>query len=212
MSSNDAGVAVTDEHEAAVSDVAEPDLEADGLDDEADAAPLRSRKKAFQIALVLAAVAFAAAILFGVLWWSSASGDDAEVAQARDEAVAAATGAIGAFTQYDFKKPDEYTNNQLAVSTSDWQKQIKPNTKAIRDFIVKNKLVATTKVLGIGVEELNAHEGKASIIAAIEAHLVQGKESGDKKIRVEMQMTRVGDEWKVAGFEQVPIVRPNAGN
>lgn len=136
MSSNDAGVAVTDEHEAAVSDVAEPDLEADGLNDDADVAPLRSRKKAFQIALVLAAVAFAAAILFGVLWWSSASGDDAEVAQARDEAVAAATGAIGAFTQYDFKKPDDYTNNQLAVSTSDWQKQIKPNTKADRKSVV----------------------------------------------------------------------------
>lgn len=208
MSSNDAGVAVSEKEDVANAHAIDADA-VKAQDANGAGGPLKGRT-AFNVSLVAAAVAFVAAVLFGVLWWSAASGDQAEISSARDEASAAAQGAIAAFTQFDYRQPEEYANSQIAVSTDEWAKQIEPNKKRLSEVIAKSKQVATSKILDIAVDELNAHEGKASVIASLEATVTRGEENATKRIRIQVDMTRVDGVWKVAGIDQVSVVPPGA--
>lgn len=158
----------------------------------------------------LAAAAIIAAGVFGVLWWIAASGENAELANTRDDIVRVGTSAVQAFTELDYTKPDEYFDRSAAASTDELAKQINAGREANKKAMVEAKTTASTKVLDIAVAELNQHEGKASFLAAIQVTVTQGEKSSVKPMRVEVQMDRVEEDgeqvWKVSGISQVPVV------
>ncbi|MFF0147209.1 Mce-associated membrane protein [Amycolatopsis sulphurea] len=153
-----------------------------------------------------ALAAFVVAVVFGVLWWSSATGGDAGLARSRDAVAQAGTDAVLAYTEVDYQHLDDYFTRQKEVSTSDMAQQIdraRPNyAKALTDQKVK----VTTSVQDLAVEELDDHEGKAGFLAAITTDTDAGGQHGTKALRLEVSMTRVGDVWKLSGIDNVPLV------
>ncbi|AIJ20731.1 hypothetical protein [Amycolatopsis methanolica] len=155
----------------------------------------------------LAAAALIVAGIFGVQWWVASADDNLALAQARDDVVKAGTAAVKAYTELDYTNPDAYFAQQKAVSTQDLVDQITASEQNYRQAMADAKTKVTTTVQDIGVEELDLHGGKASFLAAISTLVAQeGAQPAAKPLRLEVQMTRVGDEWKVSGIGSVPLV------
>ncbi|MGW4592611.1 hypothetical protein [Amycolatopsis thermoflava] len=155
----------------------------------------------------LAAAALIVAGIFGVQWWVASADDNLALAQARDDVVKAGTAAVKAYTELDYTNPDAYFAQQKAVSTQDLVDQINASEQNYRQAMAAAKTKVTTTVQDIGVEELDLHGGKASFLAAISTLVAQeGAQPAAKPLRLEVQMTRVGDEWKVSGIGSVPLV------
>ncbi|MFD4254749.1 hypothetical protein [Amycolatopsis thermoflava] len=155
----------------------------------------------------LAAAALIVAGIFGVQWWVASADDNLALAQARDDVVKAGNAAVKAYTELDYTNPDAYFAQQKAVSTQDLVDQITASEQNYRQAMAAAKTKVTTTVQDIGVEELDLHGGKASFLAAISTLVAQeGAQPAAKPLRLEVQMTRVGDEWKVSGIGSVPLV------
>ena len=161
--------------------------------------------------LVLGAALFAlagliAAAVFGVMWWAAAADDNATLANSRDAVAKAGVSAIKAYTEVDFEHLDDFFGRQKAVSDDKMGQQLAQLEPTYRKALTDAKTKVTTNVFDVAVEELDDHEGKASFLAAITTHVTQGDKSSDKPLRLEVSMTRVGEEWKLSGIDNVPLV------
>ncbi|TVT45824.1 hypothetical protein FNH05_20325 [Amycolatopsis rhizosphaerae] len=155
----------------------------------------------------LAAAALIVAAVFGIQWWVASSDDNLPLAQARDEVVHDAGIAVRAYTELDYSNLDAFFQKQLDVSAPEMQNQIKNIEQTYRQAMTDAKTKVTTTVQEIGVEELNEHEGKASLLAAISTLVTKdGQPQVAKPLRLEVQMTRVGQDWKVSSIGSVPVV------
>jgi Mce-associated membrane protein len=180
-----------------------------GDNDDAARKDARSKRLVFAGG-ALAVAAFLAAALFGGLWWAASADDEVDLAQARDEVVRVGRSAVKAFTELDYRNPDQFFDRALQVSTGDVRKQIEDSREANKKTLLEAKTVTTTKVLDLAVDELNEHEGKARFLAALQIEVRQGEKSTVKPIRVECEMTRVEQDgeqaWKLSGIGPVPVV------
>ncbi|MGH3452244.1 MAG: hypothetical protein ACRDQW_16290 [Haloechinothrix sp.] len=165
-------------------------------------------KNMFLASLALCAGAFIAAVVFGVLWWTSANSDETRVAEAREDVLSVASDAIQAYTEFDYENPDAYRDGQLALSTKGMRDQINQAWKNVRQIIVENKQSAETTIFDIAVDELNEREGKAAVIASLEVEIKRGEESATKRVRIQTQMERVDGTWKLSGIGQFPLIPP----
>lgn len=175
--------------------------------DPADRGESPVRRYALLGAAGLAAAALIVAAVFGVQWWVDSSDGDLALAQARDDVVSTGRTAVKAYTELDYTDPDAYFKRQLEVSDSEMQAQIKNTEATYRQAMADAKTKVVTTVHDIGVEELNEHEGKASFLAAISTQVTkEGQQPVVKPLRLEVQMTRSGQDWKVSGISSVPTV------
>jgi Mce-associated membrane protein len=155
----------------------------------------------------LAAAALIVAAVFGVQWWTAAGDDNLALAQARDEVVQQGAVAVKAYTELDYTNPDAFFQKVIDVSTSDMQTLMKNSEDNYRQSLAQAKTKVTTTVQDIGVEELDDHAGKASFLAAISTLVTKdGQQPVAKPLRLEVQLTRVGQDWKVSGISSVPLV------
>ncbi|HVW44122.1 MAG TPA: hypothetical protein VHC18_22500 [Amycolatopsis sp.] len=155
----------------------------------------------------LAVAALVVAAVFGIQWWVGSSSDNVALAKAREDVVKAGGVAVRAYTELDYTNPDAFFQKQLAISTGDLQEQIKNSEQTYRQAMTDAKTKVTTTVQDIGVEELNDHDGKASLLTAINTVVTkEGQQPVNKPLRLEVQMTRVGQDWKVSGIGSVPLV------
>ncbi|TVT13912.1 hypothetical protein FNH06_38480 [Amycolatopsis acidiphila] len=155
----------------------------------------------------LAAAALIVAAVFGIQWWTASGNDNLTLAQSRDDIVKQGTTAVKAYTELDYTNPDAFFQNVINVSTSDMQTLMKQSEDNYRQSLAQAKTKVTTTVQDIGVEELDDHAGKASFLAAISTLVTQnGQQPVAKPLRLEVQMTRVGQDWKVSGISSVPLV------
>lgn len=157
-------------------------------------------------AAALALAALIAAAIFGVQWWVAENDDNAGLAASREAVVKAGTGALKAYTEVDYTDLDGFFKRQKAVSDDKMSQQIDQSAPTFRKALSDAKTKVTTDVQDIAVEELDDHEGKASFLAAIATTVTQGDKSSAKPLRLEVSMTRVGDEWKLSGIDSVPLV------
>ncbi|MDT7798430.1 MAG: Mce-associated rane protein [Actinomycetota bacterium] len=191
------------DEQAAVA-VAEPEEESSG------ATKVPSNESSSRIlvlgAAALALAALIAAILFGVMWWVAANDDNADLAASREAVVKAGTNALKAYTEVDYQDLDGFFARQKSVSDATMSQQIDQSAPTFRKALSDAKTKVTTDVQDIAVEELDDHEGKASFLAAIATTVTQGDKSSAKPLRLEVSMTRVGDDWKLSGIDSVPLV------
>jgi Mce-associated membrane protein len=157
-------------------------------------------------AAALALAALIAAVIFGIQWWVAATDDNAGLAASRDAVVKAGTNALKAYTEVDYTDLDGVVARQKAVSDDKMAQQIDQSAPTFRKALTDAKTKVTTDVQDIAVEELDDHEGKASFLAAIATNVSQGDKTGAKSLRLEVSMTRVGEEWKLSGIDSVPLV------
>lgn len=155
----------------------------------------------------LAAAALIVAAVFGVQWWVASGDDDVALAQARDDVVKAGTKAVNAFIDADYTQVDAYFQRQLDISDPSYQAQLKSSQAAVRQGLIDSKTKISDTRVDIGVEELNEHDGKATFLAAV-GYVVnqEGQQPVPKLERLEVGMTRVGQDWKVTGIGSVPAI------
>ncbi|MEV0065331.1 hypothetical protein [Amycolatopsis sp. NPDC050768] len=153
-----------------------------------------------------ALAAFVVAVVFGIMWWVAGTGENAALAQSRDDVVKAGANAVKAYTEVDYQNLDAVFARQKSVSDDDMAKQIDQLKPTYGKALTDAKTKVTTTVQDIAVEELDDHEGKASFLAAITTDVTQGAQSSAKALRLEVSMTRVGNDWKLSGIDNVPLV------
>ncbi|WP_083666496.1 hypothetical protein [Saccharomonospora sp. CUA-673] len=152
-----------------------------------------------------ATAAFLVAATFGVLWLTSATGDDADVAAERQEVVRVAGQAVTAFTELDHQNLDEYFQRQKDIATGELAQQITQAEENFRQAITEAESQVTTTVHDVAVSELNEREGTATAVAAASTDVQNSQQSGTKTMRLEIQFQREGEEWKVAQIGDVPV-------
>jgi Mce-associated membrane protein len=169
------------------------------------AAPPKSRL------FVLGGAAFAlaaliAAAIFGVQWWVASNDDNAALAKSRDDVIRVGGQAVKAYTEVDYEKLDDYFNRQRALSDKTMNDQLSQSEPTFRKALAEAKSKVVTTIQDIAVEELDDHEGKASFLAAIDTEVTQPAGTAHKPLRLEVSMTRDGQDWKVSGIGNVPLV------
>lgn len=176
---------------------------------DADEVPEQSRgplsSKRFLIAVAAATVALIAAVAFGLLWWSTTSDAETQVATGRDAAAAAARDGVLAYTAIDYKNPDNYRNSQRAISTDDLFDQMKQGWSKAREQIVKSELRVKVNILKLGVSKIDTHQGDAEVLAAIKiTRSAKGEQDQSGLMRMVAKLKRVGEEWKLADIAEAP--------
>lgn len=161
--------------------------------------------------VVLAAAAFSlaaliAAAVFGIGWWSASADDNTGLAQARDDVVRVGGAAVKAYTEVDYQDLDGFFKRQVSVSDPTMAAQLQQTEANFRTQLAAAKTKVSTTIQDIAVEELDNHQGKASFLAAITTLVTQGTTSANKALRLEVQMTRIGSDWKLSGIDSVPLV------
>jgi Mce-associated membrane protein len=194
-------------------ETSEPDDAENVSEDEVEAVSEDKRGSALQRYLVLGSAGLAAAGLivatvFGIQWWMASGNDNVALAQAREQVVRAGGIAVTSFIEADYTNLDGYFQRQLDISDPTMQSEIKNTESTYRQALLDSKTKITdTSVLDIAVEELDNHDGKASFLAAV-SYVVnqQGQQPAAKLQRLEVQLTRQGQAWKVSGIGSVPTV------
>lgn len=196
------------------------------LGDEADSAGAegtgsdRVPKRALLGSAALALAAFIVAAVFGVLWLVTGTGEQAELASARNAVADSARDAVQAVTEVDYQNPDRFFERSRAVSTEAFGKQLTQAEDSLRKALAQAKTKVETSVTDVAVQELNARKGTATVLAVANTDITQGDRNATKVLRLQGQMERVstggGKEWKLAGLSEVPVVgsgaqAPNAG-
>lgn len=158
-------------------------------------------------AVALATVALIAAAVFGVLWWSASGSTENEVSTARDEVVEAAKQGVLAYTEIDYKNPDDYRNRQQAIATDELFGQMQQGWDKARKQIVDGQLKVDVKIYEVGVEKLDIRKGEATALAAINiSRSAKGAEKQAGPLRLIVKMKRVGDDWKLADIADAPEI------
>lgn len=150
-----------------------------------------------------AVAAFLVMAIFGAMW-AFAGGGDSEVAVARDDVAKAAGNAAVAYTELDYKQPDQYFSRVRSLAEGQFLQSINQAEKDLRGALKTAKTQVASQLLDVGVIELNEHEGSASALAVVQGKVTQGKNEMTKVFQLEFKMTRVeadGEQvWKVSGI------------
>ena len=168
----------------------------------------RSRRPSRTQALVAAALALLSvvAIVFAVRY-GLAVREDGRVADARDEAPAAAERAAKAMLSYNYKQLPADRERAAAYLTDSFKKKYLANFTLLEKqkdgtpgAAVQTKTVVTATVLGSGV--VDAEDGAARVLVYV--NQVSQKPGVDPQIfqnRVSMKMEQQGNRWLVADLK-----------
>jgi Mce-associated membrane protein len=160
--------------------------------------------------LVLAALAV---VTVGVLVLAVVLGtkahQEAEVANARDEAPAAAETAVKALFSYDYRKLDADRKHAEDYLSGSFEKTYLRNFDALEKqkdgspgLAVQSKAVVSTDVQGSGVIDVNQDGSRARVLVFV--NLTSRKGTAQPEIfqnRVAMTMDRDGDRWLVSNVD-----------
>jgi Mce-associated membrane protein len=158
------------------------------------------------VALVVAAAMVAG--YFGVAWIKAGSDGTVARAQTRDEVDRVARSAITTFNTLDYRKVDEGLNNWLNASAGDLHNEVVGRKDSSKKAFESAKTVSTANILSLAVTDLSEVEGKASVIAAIEVTVApEGKQPEKKYQRIQGELLRTPDGWKLSGIAYVDFAR-----
>ncbi len=160
------------------------------------------------VALVLAVVAFAAAVVFGVLWWGALNSNDRANAQARDGALQAAEiGAVN-FTTLDYKNIQAGLARWKSSATGDLYTQLTPGANTFESQVQSAKVTTSGSVVDGALTDLNVLEGKASAIVLVRVKVTPSSgQAATKELPLNVELTNTGSQskpdWKLSGLSQI---------
>jgi Mce-associated membrane protein len=185
-------------------DRAEAATDAEATEAGTTGAAAKSGRKPLVIAgSVLAVVAVACAVVFGVLWHSAASGDSAGVAKMRDQALQAAEQGSLNLTTLDYRNVQQGLDRWKASTTGSLHTQL--TSKSLVDSFAKQeqqrKAVSTSKVKDGVITELDAQAGKASALVIMDVTVTEaGGKPTEKLEPLEWNLTLTKSGWKLSGI------------
>jgi Mce-associated membrane protein len=151
----------------------------------------------------LAVVAVACAVVFGLLWHSAASGDSANVARMRDQALQAAEQGSVNLTTLDYRHVQQGLDRWKASTTGQLHTQLTA-PGLVQSFTKQEqqrKAVSTSKVKDGVITELDAKAGKASALVIVDVTVTQaGGKPSEKLEPLEWNLTLTKAGWKLSGI------------
>ncbi|GAB3910809.1 nuclear transport factor 2 family protein [Kibdelosporangium lantanae] len=160
------------------------------------------------IALLVVATGFAA--WFG-LTWARASGDDADVARAREDVATAGTAAVATLTSLNYNNVDAVYQQYLDVSTGAVHDDYAKNEDSFKKRIKDSKVVTTSVVRQVAVTDVNLQKKEATILVVVDTQVTETATTDPtkqaeqpKRLRIEAALDQTDAGWKVKGLQQVP--------
>lgn len=178
---------------------AEPTTESDGSP---------SRRPWQQWGLLAMALA---AMVSGLIAWSSASGDDTvKLAETRDTVLVTARQHIETLNSLDYRKVDEGLKAWSAVTTGTLHDQLADVDKDNRTLLADQKKISTGKVIDAAVIDLDG--STATVLAAVEITVKDDAKAGSqptvKRNRFSADLAKVRGQWKLENLQQVAVNLP----
>jgi Mce-associated membrane protein len=181
-------------------------------DDEAGpTAPRQSDRitLATRVAAVVAGLGLVAVVVFGVMWWTAASGSAAKTAAARDDALASARQIAVNLQSLDYTTVDKGLATWEASATGPLLDEFKKNQQQYADQIRKVQTTTKAKLVDAAVSDIDVAAGKAKAVAAVDVTTTQTVNGAPslpitKQVRIQLDLVRTPDAgWKAAAASAI---------
>lgn len=185
--------------------LADKETEAKAAASEAAAAGSR-RFSPLTIALAaLAVFAVVAAGVTGWLWYSASQDGRLAYAHTRDDVLRAGETEVVTWNSMDYHDVNKYLDRWQQASTGQLLDAFTKSRGDTAKQLTDGKSMATSRVLGSAVTEVDDHAGKAQLMASIEmTSTPDGGKPSVSRLRYDAELTRTDQGWKLSSLQQVP--------
>ncbi len=154
------------------------------------------------VALAVALVSLAVAAASLLLSRGAGTGAADTGAADRDSALAAARERTEDLTSYDFTTLDADTKAVLATATGEFAKDYAATSAQLRPTFTSRQAVATAKVVGAGLESVQA-DRVVAVLAVDQVIMTRGAAPRTERNRLRMTLVRPDGTWLVERVERL---------
>jgi Mce-associated membrane protein len=191
---------------AATDDTATLDAEA-AAPDTRSAAPPHTVARALTIAVAGAALV---AVVLGVLWVLTLNSAALALARDRDAVLVDARQAAINLNTLDYRNVDAGLDLWQQSSTGSVLTEFQQNRDQYAKLVQDSKRTTVATAPDAAVTELDEHAGVARVLVAVDVTVTpEGQPSAVTRQRLQMEMTRMPDGWKVSKLS--PVRSPTTG-
>lgn len=170
----------------------------------AEAGPLA---RALPLASVVAAVL---ALLFGAIWLLSLNSDSVGIAADRDAALRDARTAVLNLNTLDFHNANAGLDLWIQSSTGSVRDEFIKNREAYSQLVTQQKRTTSATIADAAVSEVDSRAGVARVLLGVDVSVTpEGQKPTVTRQRIEAEMTRTDDGWKISALD--PLLTPGAG-
>lgn len=161
------------------------------------------------VAAVVAVIGLLGVGWFGFSWWQASHGPAAEVATARDDALAAARQIAINLQSLDHNTVEKGLDTWEASATGPLLEEFRNNRQRYAEQIRAVKTTTNARVVDAALTDLDAEAGKAKALASVDVtttQVVNGAPSlpATKQVRIQLELVRVPDAgWKAAAASAI---------
>ncbi|MFJ9522829.1 hypothetical protein ACIRPK_31850 [Kitasatospora sp. NPDC101801] len=165
---------------------------------------IRDRLPVLAAGLLLAATV--AAGWGGWSWYAAAHDGSADLARARDQALAAGEQAVQNLNTLDHAALAPGLDLWEQSTTGELHSQLVQGRSEFEKQVQQARSVTTAHVLDGAVTELDERSGQAAVLIAIRITVRTGQEQPvSKDSRMLGRLTRTGEGWKLSALGQAPM-------
>lgn len=164
--------------------------------------------RALPVASVVAAVL---ALVFGALWLIALNSDSVTVASDRDAVLTDARQAVLNLNTLDYHDAQSGLDLWIQSSTGSVRDEFAKNRDAYAQLVTQQKRTTTATISDAAVGELDSRAGVARVLLGVDVTVTpEGQQPTVTRQRIEAEMTRTDDGWKVSALD--PLLTPGNGN
>jgi Mce-associated membrane protein len=191
---------------ATMDEAATPDAEA-AASDTKPATPAPTLRRALTIAVAAAALV---AVVLGVLWVLTLTSASLALGRDRDAVLVDARQAAINLNTLDYRNVDAGLDLWQQSSTGSVLAEFQQNRDQYAKLVQDSKRTTVATAPDAAVTELDEHAGVARVLVAVDVTVTpQGLPSAVTRQRLQMEMTRMPDGWKVSKLS--PVRSPTTG-
>ncbi|MDQ4118178.1 MAG: hypothetical protein M3235_14640 [Actinomycetota bacterium] len=159
---------------------------------------------------VASVVAAVLAIVFGALWLIALNSDSVTIAAERDAALRDARQAVLNLNTLDYHNAQAGLDLWIQSSTGSVRDEFAKNRDAYAQLVTQQKRTTTATISDAAVGELDDRSGVARVLLGVDVTVTpEGQQPSVTRQRIEAEMTRTDDGWKVSALD--PLLTPGNG-
>lgn len=153
---------------------------------------------------VLAVLACASAVWFGVAWFRAAGDESLDLAVTRDDVLRDAQQAAVNLTTLNYETVEADLNRWEASATGTLADEFRGNRATFARTIAEARTKTESRVPEAAVAEVDPQAGTARVLVAVDVTVnTFGQPPTDRRQRLEMQMVRTEQGWKAGAIKPV---------
>jgi Mce-associated membrane protein len=154
---------------------------------------------------LLAVIAAACAIFFGVSWYNAAHSSTAALARTRDQALQAADQAVINLNTMDYQHAAAGLQSWLNSTTGNLHAQLSHNVPAEVKLIALEQHSTTAQIMDSAITSLDPGGGTATVILAVDETILPAKGTPVSEHQAETAtLTLTSSGWKLSGLSYAP--------